>query len=306
MKVFITGGTGFVGREVLRHLDAAWHKVRILSRNPGSVAAREAAAPYEAEICGGDVLDVKTLVNAIAGADAVIHLVGIINEFGDQTFENIHVRGTQNVIAAMRTTGVKRLIHMSAIGSRLNAPARYHQTKWTAEQMVGESGLDWTIFRPSIIYGPRDQFVNLFARMAERSPVLPVMGEGRAVFQPVSVEIVGRCFVGALAERAALRQTFELCGPHRLTMPDILQAIMAATGRKKRIFRMPLNLAMLLAGFLEFYFPRFCKQPPPLTREQVLMLQENSTGDSKWPMGIFNLEQEPFAAGIGRYLKRAA
>ena len=110
--------------------------------------------------------------------DAVIHLVGIISEVGRSTFEDIHISGTRNIVMTAQKAGIKRFVHMSALGARPNSVSRYHQSKWTAEEIVRGSGLDYTLFRPSIIYGPGDHFVNLFARMARFSPVLPVMGQG--------------------------------------------------------------------------------------------------------------------------------
>ncbi len=305
MKVLVTGGTGFVGQEIVRQLHQAGHTIRILVRHPQSPSALEIASTFGCEIQPGSVLDAKSLPASMAGVDAVIHLVGIIAEFGEQTFENVHTRGTQNVIAAMRAAGIKRLVHMSALGTKPNARARYHQTKWVAEQAIGESGIDWTIFRPSIIYGPRDQFVNLFVRIAERSPVVPVMGNGRTLFQPVALEIVAGCFVKALSEPRAIRETFDLCGPERFTLPEILQAIFKITKRKKMIIRIPLELARPVAALLEFFYPRFRKQPPPLSRDQLLMLQQNNVGDAKWPLEIFNMQQESFEEGVAKYLAPA-
>src|SRR5258706_6354744 len=190
MNVFITGGTGFVGREIVRRLYAHGDSVRLLVRNPLSPTVRQLVPHYAHELKTGDVQDAETLRAAIEGCDAVIHLVGIIREVGTQTFENVHARGTQNVIAAAQRAGVKRFVYMSALGTRANAVSRYHQTKWAAEEIVRGSGLDWTIFRPSIIYGPGDNFVNLFANLSRFSPVVPLVGGGRSKFQPVSVENV--------------------------------------------------------------------------------------------------------------------
>lgn len=167
MKVFVTGGTGFVGQEIVRQLYAAGHQARLLVRNRISPVVTEIAAQYPVEILEGNVLNATSLPRAMHGSDAVIHLVGIISEIGEQTFESVHTRATENVIRACVIAGVKRLVHMSALGTRDDAVARYHRTKWAAEQAVSESVLHWTIFRPSLIYGPEDQFVNVFARMAK-------------------------------------------------------------------------------------------------------------------------------------------
>jgi uncharacterized protein YbjT (DUF2867 family) len=303
MKVLVTGGTGFVGREVLRELHAAGHVIRVLVRNRNSAAAREVISRYATEVREGDILAPATLPAALQGVDAVIHLVGIIAETGRQTFENVHTRGTQNLIAAAHIFGLKRFIHMSAQGARPNAASRYHQTKWAAEEAVSRSDLQWTIFRPSVIYGPGDDFVNFFARMARTAPFLPVMGPGHARLQPVAVEEVARCFAGALTEPRAIRQSFDVGGPELLTLPQILRTILAVTGRRRPIIHVPLRVANGLAAFLEFFYRVARRGAPPLNRDQVRMLQEDNFGDSQWTADVFGLQQRPFAEGIAAYLQ---
>jgi NADH dehydrogenase len=235
--------------------------------------------------------------------DAVIHLVGIIVESGVQTFENVHTRGTQNLIAAAHIFGLKRFIHMSAQGTKERAPSRYHQSKWAAEEALSRSALDWTIFRPSIIYGPRDNFVNQFAHMARTWPFLPVIGDGHARLQPVAVKDVARCFAGALSEPRSVRQCLDIGGPELLTMPQILQIIQAVIGRKRPIVRVPIGLASSLAAFLEYYFRNIAKDGvPPLTRDQLLMLQSDNVADCQWTTAMFGLKQLSFAEGIAAYL----
>src|SRR5437016_11869898 len=192
MKVFLTGGTGFVGQEILRQLHLEEHSVRMVVRDAGSMRAKAAVAEYGAELTVGDILEThqaekqtphplrrrafggqagplpfrrgegkfsaRSRASALTGVQAVIHLVGIISEVSRSTFENVHTQGARNVVAAAQAAGVKRFIHMGALGTRLHASSRYHQTKWAAEEAVRASGLDYTIFRPSLIYGPQDQF----------------------------------------------------------------------------------------------------------------------------------------------------
>ena len=162
VNVLVTGGTGFIVREILRELQAAGHYSRLLVRNANAPAVQELAAKYLSEVNEANILDATSLARAMAGTDAVIHLVGIISEFGDQTFENVHARATQNMVQAALVTGVRRFVHMSALGTRPNAKSRYHQSKWAAEQAVDGSALDWTIFRPSLIFGPGDKSLNFF------------------------------------------------------------------------------------------------------------------------------------------------
>ena len=151
MKVGLTGGTGFVGSEVLRQLHQAGHQARLLVRDAESPSAKRIASKFSVELCAGNILAPERLGPFCKGCDAVIHLVGIISEMDNSTFENIHTRGTGNVVKALQTSGVPRLVHMSALGSRPNAVSRYHRTKWQAEETVRNSGLEFTNFRPPII-----------------------------------------------------------------------------------------------------------------------------------------------------------
>lgn len=296
MNVLVTGGTGFVGREIVRELIASGHRVRSLSRG---THLRESP-----EMPPGNVLDAASLPQAFAGVEAVIHLVGIISEFGEQTFENVHVRGTQNVVSAAQQAGAKRFVHMSALGTRPNAVARYHQSKWAAEEIVRGSGLDWTIFRPSIIYGPGDGFVNLFAKIIRRSPIVPIMGDGESKFQPVTVESVATAFVKALAEPRAVHQTFDLCGAEVFTLNEIVDAILTVMQRRRLKLHVPLAAARFQAALLEFVYPRVLRKAAPLNRDQLRMLQEDNTGETRAATDLFGLNHPPFRQGIARYLRR--
>ncbi|HEU5071926.1 MAG TPA: complex I NDUFA9 subunit family protein [Verrucomicrobiae bacterium] len=303
MKILVTGATGFVGREIVRQLHAASHRVRVLVRDPQGRSARELIPAFAAESHAGNVLVAASLPGAATSCDAIIHLVGLISEFGEQTFENVHRHATQNLLAEAQRAGVRRWIHMSALGTRPNARSRYHQTKWAAEEAVRASGLDWTIFRPSLIYGPGDGFVNLFARISRRSPVLPVMGSGQNLFQPVSVAEVARCFVGALNEPASVGKMFDVCGPERLSYDAVLDAVLHATHRRRLKLHVPLPLARLAAAALEFLFPVLLRQAPPLNRDQLLMLKEDNVGEREPAAAQFGLTAKPFAEGIAAYLK---
>lgn len=302
VKVLVTGGTGFVGQEILRQLHAAGHSIRLLARRPSSPDACRAAGRFDAELRQGDILSPPSLEAVFSGADAVVHLVGIISEAGRSTFENIHTRGTGNVVAGAKAAGVRRFVHMSALGSRPAARSRYHQTKWAAEELVRQSGLEWTLFRPSIIYGPGDGFVNLFARLSRWSPVLPVMGSGQSRFQPVAVGDVAACFVKALTEPRAAGGAYDLCGPEVLTLEQILDQVLSATGRKRLKLRLPWGVARCQAAFLEFCCGTVLRRPPPLNRDQLTMLQEDNIGDAVQSWALFGIEPGRLADGLAGWI----
>ncbi|MFM7554674.1 MAG: complex I NDUFA9 subunit family protein [Verrucomicrobiota bacterium] len=239
MNVLITGASGFVGRAVTGEVVRAGHAVRALARRlPRTDDVPVVWVP-------GSVVSPEALSEAVRGCQAVIHLVGIIGEVGDQTFERVHHEGTLRVLEACRSAGVDRCLHMGALGTRPGAASRYHRTKWAAEEAVRGSGLRWTIFRPSVIQGPGDGFVNLFERMSRWSPVLPVVGRGTARLQPVSVGAVAQAFARALDAEVAIGKTYDLCGPDRLTLPEILATILRVTGRRRIRMRLPGEIARM-------------------------------------------------------------
>ncbi|HOX58299.1 MAG TPA: complex I NDUFA9 subunit family protein [Candidatus Paceibacterota bacterium] len=302
MNVFVTGATGFVGREIVRRLHEAGHSIRILARHRSSPSVQEAVSRWGAEVYVGNVLEAGSLGNALSGMEAVVHLVGIIAEVGDYTFERVHTDGTRNILTVAQQAGVRRFIHMSALGTRPTAAARYHQSKWAAEELVRRSGLLFTIFRPSLIYGPRDQFINLFARIAHLSPVVPLLGNPRARFQPVSVEAVAAAFVTSLDEPKSAGQTYDLCGPESLTLSEIVEQVLAVLHRKRFKLQVPLSLARCQAAAMEFMFRRLLRKPPPFSRDQLIMLQEDNVGDPQLANELLRLKHVPLGLGIASYL----
>lgn len=295
VKVLVTGGSGFVGREIVRQLLAAGHGVRVL--------ARGSRAPVPgAEVRPGSILDPASLPPALAGCDAVIHLVGIISECGDQTYERVHTEGTARVVDAARAAGIRRFIHMSALGTRPGAVSRYHRSKWDAEERVRSSGLAWVIHRPSLIYGPGDGFVNLFAGLSRWSPIVPVIGPGTTLFQPVAVEDVAAAFVASLVRESATGRTYDLCGPGRLSFNQVLTEILDATRRRRVKLHLPFALAHLQALALEWVVGGLLRRPPPLNRDQVRMLREDNVGDPGPMERDLGVHPMAFRDGIRRWL----
>lgn len=269
MVVVVTGGTGYVGTAIQRHLVARGHTVRVLARKGRVVPGADF---FPADLATAD------LTQSFAGADAVIHLVGIIREDPARgvRFETVHAGMTQRVIRAMAVLGIPRLIHMSALGTRPHATARYHRTKWEAEEMVRQSPeIRWTIVRPSLIFGGGAEFFRLLERQS-RWPVVPVPGDGQTLFQPVYREDVARFFIAALERPETVAQTYELGGPGRYTLEDLYR-LAAPPDKALKFFHVSLALMMASARFGQ-HLPGF-----PVTVDQLLMLAEpNITDDSRW------------------------
>ncbi|MCX7915390.1 MAG: complex I NDUFA9 subunit family protein, partial [Verrucomicrobiae bacterium] len=281
--IAITGATGFIGREVVRQALAAGLPVRAIVRDP-----RTAKLPAEVELFHGNVLYAPSLEGAFQGCRAVIHLVGIISEWRENTFQRAHVVATQNVLDAAKRAGVKRWIQMSALGTRADARTEYHRTKWAAEEAVRKSGLAWTILRPSLVYGEGDRGLNRLAMVVRWMPVVPVLGSGQARIQPVAVEQVAHCFVRAIWTDAAVQRMYDLCGPVALTWNELYDELMRALGVRKPKGRVPVRLAYAVGAILERTGPY-----PMLSRQQVLLSQEDNCGDPVPAMKDFVFEQEP-------------
>ncbi len=301
MKILVTGASGFVGNGIVAKLAQDGHQVVCLVR-PGSEDKLKLHPEVQSAvtIAPGDLFDTGSLEGALDGCEAVVHLVGIIREQPRRgvTFSRIHVTGTENILKAAKKAGVRRFIHMSALGARDGATSAYHQTKHDAEQLVMQSKIPYTIFRPSVIFGPGDEFVNMLADIV-RLPITPVIGDGSYLLQPVSRRTVADIFSRALTLEAATNQVFEVGGPQPLTYAEILDAIGRAIG-KKRVNKVYIPLPLmkpvinLMEGFSFF----------PITNTQLTMLLEgNACQDSERLYQVFGTEKIPFQQGIEAYLR---
>jgi NADH dehydrogenase len=298
MKVFVTGGTGYVGAAVVRRLLADGHEVRCLVRQPGKLGALTSGAPNASEV-RGDLLAPESYSKALAGADAVVHLVGIIREkIGKgMTFESIHVDGTRLVVDAARQAGVRRFVHMSALGARRGAVSGYHRSKWEAEEIVRGSGMTATIFRPSVIFGPDDEFVRLLAGIV-KAPLTPVFGNGLYRMQPVSIHTVADVFAKAITRPQAERhESFDVGGPQQLPYNEMLKEIGRALGRSVYLLHVPLWVTKPMVAALH-RMPGF-----PVTKDQLTMLlEENICRDGNRFVHAFGVQEIRFAEGIREYV----
>jgi NADH dehydrogenase len=293
-RVFVTGATGFVGKHVLRALVNAGFLVRCLVR-PGSEADLRGFESIDR--VPGDVLKPEGLEASAEGCAAVVHLVGIIRERPVRgiTFERLHVQATVNMLAVAKAAGIARYLQMSALGVRRGATSRYHQTKWRAEEAVRRSDLDWTIFRPSIIFGLGDELISVLVNMIRRLPVVPVLGDGEYRLQPVAAEHVAEGFTRALLDRASAGKTYDVGGPRPYSFVEILDQIGIALGRRRvrkiHVPLTPVKLATRALHWLPFY---------PLTPDQIAMLEEENVTDPTPFYADFGITPEPFAEGLRR------
>jgi len=250
------------------------------------------------------VLDPGTLPRALAGRDAVVNLVGIISEKREQTFDRVHREAVENLVGVLQATGVRRLLHMSAMGTSDDSPSEYGRTKAAGERAVRESGLDWTIFRPSIVFGPGDGFVSLLAPIVAKNPLfIPVIGKGETRFQPVSVYDVARVYCDALEKPETAGKTFEVGGPEVLTLNEIYREIATVLGRRRKpLVHLPLWWGRLLARFFESLARRGWISDPPLTRDQLKSLSRDNVADVSETIAVFGGEWKGFREGIREYL----
>ncbi len=310
MKIFLAGGTGFVGSYLIRELLKKGHSVKCLVRNPQGLNFSESALPESASALIGDALRPYMLPGNMHSSDAVINLVGIIREFPSHgiTFERLHVEATRNLVDAAKAVGVKRFIQMSANGVKESSTGAtaYQTTKYAGEGIVKSSGLDWTIFRPSLIFGKppkgRAEFCTEIARVIRNAPFIPVFygGEhqgGEYRFQPVHVKNVAAAFAGCLEKPESVGKTFHLGGADTVAYKELLDIICAAMGKKpKRKVNIPWAIARPVFSILE-KFPFF-----PATAEQIDMLIEGNVVPDNDYTDFFNIEPEKFSAQTIGYL----
>ena len=302
MRVFLTGGTGFIGSHILQTLLARGHQVRALTRKPGAHAAVTGV-----EWVAGDVADAGSLAGLADGCEAVVHLVGIIEERRSRgiTFEAIHHVGTRNVVDAARSAGIKRFVNMSANGARANGVSAYQTTKWKAEEYVRRAGFDhYVIFRPAVIFGdPGPEHPEFSKRLAKSLvrpfPILPVPGDGKYEIQPVSIQEVASAFEQALTLTAAHGQSYCAAGRERVTFNDVLDRIAVALGHEpKPKVHHPLWMVRTAVRAAE----RTGKLP--ITLDQLEMLVEGNTCDSTRFYEDFGVTYRPYSPENLDYLRR--
>jgi uncharacterized protein YbjT (DUF2867 family) len=275
--ILITGASGYVGSHLTRRLVESGQQVRALVHNRGRAEAEGRLKGLNVGWVEGDVTRPDTLEPAFDGIKVVIHTVAIAIEKGGRTYEAINYQGTVNVVDAAKRAGASRFLNMSQLGADPDLPYRFLASKGKAQAYISASGLDWTAFWPSVIWGPEDEFANTFARLIPFSPLIfPIVGDENARFQPVWVEDVATCFIKALEEPDTIGQDYELGGPEVLTLEQIERRTLEAVGARRWMVPFPMPVLRLVVALMEAILPN-----PPVTRSLLELLQvSNVTSDN--------------------------
>lgn len=273
MNILILGGSGFVGRAICSKLVAGGHSITVPTRKRDN--ARALFPLPSVTVVEADVYDANALAQLVRSKDAVINLVGILNG----NFERAHVTLTANAVAACKTAGVSRYVQMSALGASENGPSAYQRSKAKADAIVRASGLDFTIFAPSVIFGRGDSFLTKFASMIGfLPPLVPMMLPGASArFQPVWVDDVARAFVASVNDESTYGQRYELVGPKVYTLKELIVYVMKLSHRKHMIIGLPGFVTSMLASVLQ-YVPT-----QPLTPDNVKSMSVDNVSAAPFP-----------------------
>jgi len=293
MNILIAGGTGFVGSSFTRRFIADGHRVTLLVR-PGSerkIEPVENLSTTKTDYQNPDI-------SIPADLDAVVNCIGIIREFPSKgiTFEKVHCETVKFLVDMAKRNGINRFLQVSALGTGPDAKTKYFQTKYRAEQLLRDSGLRVTVFRPSIIYGPGDEFINMFAGMLRKFPAMPVIGSGKYRLQPVYVDDLSEIVVQTVGDDYAFDDSFEIGGPEVLTYIEIIDTVAKTIGKKALKIGQPVFFMRFLAAL----FDRFSWFP--LSRDQITMLYDESYTDDRRLFDRYGITPRKLQDALAEYL----
>lgn len=295
-RILVIGGSGFVGRHVVARLAAQGHAVVVITRR--RERARHLILLPTVSVVEGNPYDPAVLARHAAGVTTAINLVGVLQASGRQGFMLAHSELARLLVAACIEAGVRRIVHMSALGASPDGPSLYLRSKAAGEEVVTASPLEWTVFRPSVIYGPEDRFLNLFAALARWVPVMAVAG-GRARFQPVYVRDVAACICAAIADEASIGQRYELCGPKVYTLAELVRYALRVAGCERPVITLGPALSQLQARILEWM------PSPLLTRDNLRSMERDNVCGCAFP-AIFGFAPKALEAVAPEWLAPAA
>ncbi len=319
--IAVFGGTGFVGRNLVNRLATSGAEIRVAARNFEAASLLKTAGDVGQIVpIQTDVTDIAQVANAVDGASEVINLAGILYPRGQQTFQKVHIDAARNVAQACSDSGVKRLVHMSALGADLKSESEYARSKALGEKIVLENFKEAVIFRPSVIFGVEDSFFNTFASLMRFMPFMPVFGapgipnikfvrnggidinffgDGGCRFQPIFVGDITEAIARVLESAKNMALTYELGGPQVYSFKEIIELIYSVTGRKRFFFPVPYSVATVQAMFLQ-QLPK-----PLLTVDQVKLMQVHNVVSGKAPgLRELNISAKSAEAILPTYLNR--
>jgi NADH dehydrogenase len=304
--VLVTGASGFVGSHTLPRLLEAGYEAVCLVR--GEEARQEVLRRLPAEkrhalrFVHGDVTEPDSLAPALAGVDAVFHLVAIIRDrSGGRDLERVNLGGTRNVLDAMRSTAVRRLVYLNNLGVVEDPELKFATSKARAERAVAESGLEWTTLKPSVMWGERDGFFNIIAGLARISPVVPLLGRGRMRFQPLWIGDLASIVVRCLDDPATAGRTYELGGPRHWTYLEIVREVLRGMSARRILVPVPVPLVLAASRAAELVHLPF-----PSTPDQVRQLRLDNTTSPTAVQDAFGFEPRPMEGGLGYLRERPA
>lgn len=286
-KILVLGGTGFVGRHLCKELGRLQYRVSVPTRDV-SKAHDLQSLPF-LDLGQADVHDEAALARLVPGHDAVVNLVAILHGSSFE-FQRVHVELVKKIARACTDAGVRRLVHVSALGAGRDAPSMYQRTKAAGEAILQESGLDWTVLRPSVMFGEGDKFLTLFARLQGLLPIVPLAGAD-TLFQPVWVGDVVSAIVQCLQRDDTTRRTYEVCGPERFSLRQLVKLAGRLSGHPRPVVKLPTVLARLQAFLMEL-----APGQPLMSRDNLDSMKVNNVASGKLP-GLDALGIPPSALG---------
>jgi NADH dehydrogenase len=296
--VLVTGAAGLVGIHTCRELSKKGWQVRALIRDPARAAMALGQLPVEFRVV--DIRDASTLRSSLSGCGAVVHLAAIAIERKGESYRESNTAATERLISAARAESVQRVIFMSQNGADSRSPYPFLHSKGVAQDSIKTSGLNWTILRPSVIFGPEDQFVNVLGRLIKLTPkVFPLPGGGSARFQPIAVDDVARVIRMSLEKKETVHQSYDLGGAIPLTLLQMTERILTAMGTKRRIVGVPLKALRPLVALAQRLLPN-----PPVTPSLLDLLSLDNTVANNALTEQFKVIPIPFAADELQYLRR--
>jgi uncharacterized protein YbjT (DUF2867 family) len=283
--IVVTGGSGYIGSHIVHKLLEDGNRVRVMVHNRSRAAEEGRLSGLPVDLVEGDVTRPDTLDAVFQSAQVIIHTVAIAIEKAGKTYDQVNAEGTKNVLDAAKRSGVGRFINLSQLGAAADLPYRFLASKGKAQVYVSSSGLEWTAFRPSVVWGPEDEFANTFARLIPLTPLIFPLVDKRAKFEPIWVDDVATCIVKSVNDPETIGKEFEIGGPEVLTMEEIERRTLLAVGAKRILVPFPKTLLRIIVGLMETLLPS-----PPVTLSLLeLLAVDNVTKDNR----VYQFIDEP-------------